>query len=69
MTTLGFLQYLSPSITLVVAMTLMGEHFTRTDLAAFGFVWAALMLVALEARVRPNIRSPAPASEPDRTSS
>lgn len=48
MTTLGFLQYLAPSITLVVATVMMGEAFTRGDAIVFGCVWAALVLVALE---------------------
>ena len=48
MTTLGFLQYLAPSITLVVATVMMGEAFTRSDAIVFGCVWAALVLVALE---------------------
>ncbi len=48
MTTLGFLQYLSPSITLIVATTLLGETFTRVDAITFGCVWAALVLVGLE---------------------
>ncbi|HWA88856.1 MAG TPA: EamA family transporter RarD [Rhizomicrobium sp.] len=65
MTTLGFLQYLSPTLTLLVATFLMGEGFTRADTIAFVFVWSALTLVALDARVRPNALSPAPVSEPD----
>jgi chloramphenicol-sensitive protein RarD len=69
MTTLGFLQYLSPTLTLVVATFLMGEQFTRADTIAFAFVWSALMLVAFDARVRPSALSPAPVSEPDGTSS
>lgn len=48
MTTLGFLQYLAPSITLIVATLLMGEPFTRTDAITFGCVWSALVLVGLE---------------------
>lgn len=56
MTTLGFLQYLSPSITLVVATVLLGEPFTRIDAITFACVWGALVLVALEA---PLLRSPA----------
>ena len=51
MTTLGFLQYLSPSITLLVATGLMGEHFSRTDGITFAFVWGALILVALDGQV------------------
>jgi chloramphenicol-sensitive protein RarD len=52
LTTLGFLQYLSPSITLVVATLLLGEKFTRIDAITFGCVWAALVIVGLEGRVR-----------------
>jgi chloramphenicol-sensitive protein RarD len=48
MTTLGFLQYLSPSITLLVATVLLGEPFGRVDAIAFAFVWSALLLVGLE---------------------
>src|SRR5579871_4064756 len=48
MTTLGLLQYSSPSITLVVATIWLDEHMTRADLLAFASVWTALALVALE---------------------
>jgi chloramphenicol-sensitive protein RarD len=51
MTTLGFLQYLTPSITLLVATLLMGEPFTHTDAITFGCVWSALVLVGLEGPV------------------
>jgi len=50
LSTLGFLQYLSPSITLLLAVFLFGEKFTRIDAITFGCVWAALLLVALEGR-------------------
>jgi chloramphenicol-sensitive protein RarD len=51
LSTLGFLQYLSPSITLLLAIFGFGEPFTRLDALAFGCVWAALVLVALEGRM------------------
>jgi chloramphenicol-sensitive protein RarD len=51
MTTLGFLQYISPSITLLVAVAVLGELFTRTSAMAFGCIWSALVLVSLEGRV------------------
>jgi chloramphenicol-sensitive protein RarD len=51
MTTLGFLQYITPSITLLVATLMMGEAFTRTDAITFGCVWSALLLVGLEGPV------------------
>jgi len=51
LSTLGFLQYLSPSITLLLAIFGFGEKFTQLDAVAFGCVWAALSLVALESHV------------------
>ncbi len=55
MTTLGFLQYLSPTITLLVATVLLHESFTPTDAAAFGCVWVALVLVGLEGPVSRSV--------------
>ena len=51
LSTLGFMQYLSPSITLLLAIFGFGEKFTHLDAVAFGCVWAALSLVALESRL------------------
>jgi len=51
LTTLGFLQYFSPTLTLLVATAILGEPFTRTNLVTFGCVWAALVLVSLEGRL------------------
>jgi len=57
LSTLGFLQYLSPSITLLLAIFGFGEPFTRFDAVTFGCVWLALMLVAAEGRLnRPRAR-------------
>ncbi len=56
LSTLGFLQYLSPSITLVIATLVLGEPFTLSDAATFGIVWLALVLVAVDGRIG---RSPA----------
>lgn len=50
MTTLGFLQYLAPSITLLMAVFGFHEDFSTVDLISFGCVWAALVIVALEGR-------------------
>src|SRR5205823_6220047 len=43
LSTLGFLQYLSPSITLLLAVFAFGESFARTDAISFGCVWLALL--------------------------
>jgi chloramphenicol-sensitive protein RarD len=61
LSTLGFLQYLNPTITLILATLGFGEHFTRTDVIAFGCVWAALAIVALDSRfsrVKESISNP-----------
>jgi chloramphenicol-sensitive protein RarD len=50
LTTMGFLQYLSPSITLLLAVLAFHEPFTRTNAETFGCVWTALLVVALEGR-------------------
>jgi chloramphenicol-sensitive protein RarD len=52
LSTLGFLQYLSPSITLLIAVFVLGEPFTPTDIATFGCVWLALGLVAIDGRLQ-----------------
>lgn len=52
MSTLGFLQYLSPSITLTLAVVFLGEAFTRTDMMTFGCIWLALILVAADGQLR-----------------
>ena len=57
LSTLGFLQYLSPSITLMIATLVLGEPFTRSDAATFGCVWLALILVAVDGRVRSLARA------------
>lgn len=50
LTTLGFLQYLAPSITLTLAIFGFGERFTSLDGVTFGCVWLALIVVAVEGR-------------------
>ncbi len=51
LSTLGFLQYLSPSITLSLAVFGFHEPFNAVNAVSFGAVWAALALVALEGRL------------------
>jgi chloramphenicol-sensitive protein RarD len=50
LSTLGFLQYLNPTMTLLLATLGFGEHFNRTGAISFGFVWVAVVIVALEGR-------------------
>jgi len=44
LSTLGFIQYLSPTIQLLSAVFLFGEPFTTTHLVSFALIWGALIL-------------------------
>jgi chloramphenicol-sensitive protein RarD len=44
LSTLGFVQYLSPSISLVLGIFLYHEPFTRIDKISFGLIWFALAI-------------------------
>lgn len=52
LSTLGFVQYFSPAITLVVAVWLFHEPFGGLDLISFGCIWAALVLVIAEKQLQ-----------------
>lgn len=49
LSTMGFLQYLAPSISLVIAVFLYDEPFTQTHAITFALIWSALALVSGEA--------------------
>lgn len=48
LTTLGFLQYIGPSLQFLVGIAL-GEAFTLMHAIAFGFIWLALAIFSLDA--------------------
>ena len=58
LSTMGFLQYLAPSISLLIAVFLYHEPFTRAHAVTFALIWSALALVSWEA-----IRRDAPAAQ------
>ena len=41
---IGFLQYISPTLTLLICVFVYNETFTASHLLAFGWIWAALLL-------------------------
>lgn len=41
---IGFLQYISPMLTLLIGIFVYNEAFTASHLLAFGWIWAALLL-------------------------
>ncbi|MDR0217724.1 MAG: EamA family transporter RarD [Enterobacteriaceae bacterium] len=49
LSTLGFFQYLSPTIMFLLATLVYGEEIGSERLITFGFIWAALVLFTLDA--------------------
>lgn len=47
LSTLGFFQYLAPSVQLVLGVFLYQEPFTPTHAVTFGFIWTALLLYSV----------------------
>ncbi|MEQ9452075.1 MAG: EamA family transporter RarD [Pseudomonadales bacterium] len=48
LTTLGFIQYLAPSLSLVIAVWLYGEQITPVRWFSFGMVWLSILLYSAE---------------------
>ncbi|MNG39723.1 hypothetical protein D3C84_1279590 [compost metagenome] len=44
---LGFIQYIGPSITLVLSIFMFKEKFSPVLLISFAFIWSALVVYAL----------------------
>lgn len=49
LSTLGFFQYLGPTLMFLLAITFYGETVGQDKLVTFGFIWAALVLFTLDA--------------------
>ena len=60
----GLLQYLSPTLQFLLALWVFHEPFDHARLAGFVFIWAALLLVSVDALRRPALSAGAP---PDRS--
>jgi chloramphenicol-sensitive protein RarD len=63
LSTVGFLQFIAPTLQILLATTVYGEAFTSSQLIAFSFIWLGLAAfsVDLVQRSRPVIHAPAPA--------
>ena len=46
--TLGFLQYIAPSLQFLLAVLMFGERFTLAHAVCFGAIWTALVIFAFE---------------------
>ena len=47
-TALGFLQYVAPTLVLLEAVLLFGEHLAPSTLTAFAFIWAGLVVYSVD---------------------
>lgn len=56
-TTIGFLQYIAPTLVLLLAVTLFGEHLSSSTLVAFLFIWAGLAVYSVDAVISMRRRS------------
>jgi chloramphenicol-sensitive protein RarD len=65
--TLGFLQYIAPSLQFLLAVTLFGEKLTPAHMICFGAIWCALAIFAFEgvrtSRVKARAREEAQRAE------
>jgi chloramphenicol-sensitive protein RarD len=52
LSTVGFFQYLAPTITFLLAVFVYGESFTIGHAVAFGCIWLALLMVTVESIFR-----------------
>jgi chloramphenicol-sensitive protein RarD len=44
LSTLGFLQYINPTLSLIIGVFVYGEKFTSTHLLSFSFIWIGLII-------------------------
>jgi chloramphenicol-sensitive protein RarD len=51
-TTLGFLQYIAPTLVLSLAVLVYGEHLPASTLLAFAFIWAGLAVYSVDIWLR-----------------
>jgi chloramphenicol-sensitive protein RarD len=47
LSTLGFTQYISPTLGLIIGIFVYHEHFTMTHLVSFCFIWCGLIIYSL----------------------
>ncbi len=49
LSTIGFMQYITPTLHFLLAILAFGEPFSRTELASFAWIWAGLVLYSWDA--------------------
>jgi chloramphenicol-sensitive protein RarD len=67
LSTLGFLQYLAPSLQFLIAVFVLGEPFRPAQRVGFPLIWSALAIVTIDAlvarRTRQRENAPSPVGE------
>ncbi|GAA0333024.1 EamA family transporter RarD [Bacillus carboniphilus] len=53
----GFLQYIAPSLMLILGVFLYGEPFTSIEQVAFTFIWGALALLTFSKMKKPKFKN------------
>jgi len=59
---IGMLQYIAPTISLMIALLVYNEEFGTDRLVTFGCIWVALVLFTAEAWIHNKQQTPAPTS-------
>ncbi|KEO85274.1 EamA family transporter RarD [Tumebacillus flagellatus] len=59
---MGFFQYISPTLTLILGLALYHEAFTTADLISFAFIWSALVLYTVQITRKNKLSKPASVS-------
>ena len=64
LSTVGLLQYIVPTLQLIVAIYILKEPFNQDKLVAFGFIWAGLVIFSMDVvrqrRVKNRLRQQQP---------
>lgn len=60
LSTIGFLQYISPTISLFLGVFIYGEQFTKAHLISFGFIWIGLIIYSFSNLSLARRSTPAP---------
>ncbi len=64
LSTVGLIQYVSPTCQLAAGVALYGEAFTRAHAVAFAFIWAGLLLYSADAALRAQPKPAAARGDP-----
>jgi chloramphenicol-sensitive protein RarD len=62
LTTMGLMQYLTPTLQFICGVTILGEHMPPARWAGFGLVWIALLVFSVDSILATRRRSAQPAT-------